>query len=105
MTYPLTTVLKMPRANNHALRCQTNSEILTNVFLKCVQRFVTSAVVLILTFFFGMMTWKGCEMKRLWTDRILSRNLHTGTQENEENTDVNMVLRSRFEPNTLQIKP
>jgi len=57
-----------------------------DVFLKCGQWFVASEVILILRCLFEMMTWKGCERKRLWAERTLSRSLHVRTPENEENT-------------------
>ena len=91
--------------NNHAIHynCQTNNEILTDVFLNCGQWFVASKVILILRCLFEMMTWKRCERKQLWAERTLCWSLHVGTPESVENTYVNMVLRSRFEPNTLRV--
>jgi hypothetical protein len=50
------------------------------------------------------MNWKGCRRKRSWSNfKVLSRNLHGGTEESHENPQSGkQVSGPRFEPNMNQ---
>jgi len=74
-----------------------------DVFLKCGQWFVVSKVILILRCLFEMLTWKGCERKRLWAEITLPEFACRDSGKRGKYL-LNLVLRSRFEPNTLRIK-